>query len=69
MDRLSDVEIPRDTGDFRLMRREVVEVLNAMPEHHRFIRGMVAWIGGRQVPIFYERDPRLAGESKLLCGA
>jgi glycosyltransferase involved in cell wall biosynthesis len=64
VDRLSDVSIPRDTGDFRLMRREVVEVLTAMPEHHRFIRGMVAWIGGRQVPILYDRDPRFAGESK-----
>ncbi|UYN93434.1 MAG: glycosyltransferase family 2 protein [Enhydrobacter sp.] len=62
--RLTDVDIPNDTGDFRLMTRRVLDLLLAMPERHRFVRGMVAWIGGRQVPILYDRKPRLAGESK-----
>jgi dolichol-phosphate mannosyltransferase len=61
---LSDVDIPVDTGDFRLMRRHVVTILNQMPERQRFIRGMVAWTGGCQVPFFYDRDPRYAGDSK-----
>jgi dolichol-phosphate mannosyltransferase len=58
------VEIPRDTGDFRLIRRSVVDALNGMPEQHRFIRGMVAWLGFTQVPIFYKREPRYAGVTK-----
>jgi dolichol-phosphate mannosyltransferase len=61
---LSDVDIPVDTGDFRLMRRHVVAILNQMPERQRFIRGMVAWTGGKQIPIRYARDPRYAGETK-----
>ena len=56
--------IPEDTGDFRLMSARVVETLLAMPERHRFIRGMVSWIGGHQVPIYYERDARARGISK-----
>jgi len=62
--RMTDVAIPTDAGDFRLMTRRVVDLLAAMPERHRFIRGMVAWIGGKQVPILYDRKPRAAGESK-----
>ncbi|MCW5736226.1 MAG: glycosyltransferase family 2 protein [Enhydrobacter sp.] len=62
--RMSDVEIPPDTGDFRLVTRRVLDMLLAMPERHRFIRGMVAWVGGRQEPIAYDRAPRAAGESK-----
>ncbi len=61
---LSDVDIPVDTGDFRLMRRHVVDILNQMPERQRFIRGMIAWTGGRQVPLSYARDSRYAGETK-----
>jgi polyisoprenyl-phosphate glycosyltransferase len=61
LSRLSDVPIPLDAGDFRLMRREVLEVLLAMPEQHRFIRGMVAWAGFNQVGIPYARRPRAAG--------
>jgi polyisoprenyl-phosphate glycosyltransferase len=60
---LSDVDIPRDVGDFRLMNRRTVERLNAMPEQDRFIRGMVAWLGGRQTEILYDREPRAAGET------
>ena len=61
---LSDVNIPLDTGDFRLMRRKVVDYLNAMPEEDRFIRGMVSWLGFRQVKFTYERAERFAGKTK-----
>jgi glycosyltransferase involved in cell wall biosynthesis len=61
---LTTVPIPQDTGDFRLMRRRVVEVLLAMPERQRFIRGMVSWIGGRQTALPYERNARFAGTTK-----
>jgi glycosyltransferase involved in cell wall biosynthesis len=61
---LSEVSIPLDTGDFRLMDRQVVDQLIAMPEKARFIRGMVSWIGFRQTSVLYERSPRFAGESK-----
>jgi polyisoprenyl-phosphate glycosyltransferase len=61
---LSDVNIPVDTGDFRLLDRKVVEVLKKMPERDRFIRGMVAWVGFKQFALQYDRDERLLGESK-----
>ena len=64
INRLSDTRIPVDTGDFRLMDRKVVDVLLAMPERGRFLRGMVSWIGFRQVAVPYHRAPRPAGESK-----
>ena len=60
----TEVDIPLDAGDFRLISRRALDVLLAMPEQARFIRGMVAWIGFRQVPILYNRDERFAGESK-----
>ena len=60
---VSEVDIPRDTGDFRLMTRSVLDALNAMPENDRFIRGMVSWLGFNQKPIHYNRDPRFAGET------
>ncbi len=61
--KLSDVDIPTDTGDFRLLSRRIVDRLNAMPEQDRFLRGMVAWLGGSQTEILYDRDPRFAGET------
>jgi dolichol-phosphate mannosyltransferase len=61
---LSDVDIPADTGDFRLMTRRSLDILNSMPEQSRFVRGMVSWIGLRQVPLLYDRDARFAGETK-----
>lgn len=64
LDRMVDIKIPTDTGDFRLMSRRAVDILNGMPEHHRFIRGMVSWIGLRQDAVRYERAPRFAGETK-----
>jgi dolichol-phosphate mannosyltransferase len=60
----TDVDIPLDAGDFRLISRRALDVLLAMPEQARFIRGMVAWIGFRQAPILYNRDERFAGDSK-----
>jgi dolichol-phosphate mannosyltransferase len=61
---LSDTEIPRDTGDFRLVSRRVIDVLNQMPERDRFIRGLIAWIGFKQVPFYYDKAQRFAGETK-----
>lgn len=61
---MSEVDIPLDTGDFRLMDRKVVNELNAMNENHRFIRGMVSWIGFRQTALSYDRDKRFDGETK-----
>ena len=63
LSRMVDVSIPRDTGDFRLMTHRVVAHFNAMPERFRFVRGMVGWLGFRQVAIQYERDRRFAGET------
>jgi glycosyltransferase involved in cell wall biosynthesis len=59
-----DVDIPADTGDFRLMTRRSLDVLNSMPEQSRFVRGLVSWIGLKQVPLLYDREPRFAGETK-----
>jgi dolichol-phosphate mannosyltransferase len=64
LQRLTDAPIPADTGDFRLMTRQVLDVLLSMPEQHRFVRGMVAWIGFRQTAVPYRRDPRFAGTTK-----
>ncbi|MDJ0510718.1 MAG: glycosyltransferase family 2 protein [Crocosphaera sp.] len=64
MNHLSDVAIPLDTGDFRLMDRRVVEALKMMPERDRFLRGMVSWVGFRQIAVPYQRSPRFAGVSK-----
>ncbi len=61
---ITDVKIPMDTGDFRLMDRKVVNVLNKMREHHRFLRGMSAWVGFRQTGVEYRRAARYAGETK-----
>jgi polyisoprenyl-phosphate glycosyltransferase len=64
INRMSETKMPLDTGDFRLMDRRVVDALLAMPERDRFLRGMVSWVGFRQVAVPYERAPRLAGTSK-----
>jgi len=60
---LTDTPIPTDTGDFRLVTRRVVEQFLAMPERHRFVRGMISWLGFKQLPFPYERHPRAAGET------
>jgi len=68
LNKLAEVDIPRDTGDFRLMSRRTVDRLNAMPERDRFIRGMVAWLGGRQTELLYDRDARHAGVTNYTLG-
>jgi dolichol-phosphate mannosyltransferase len=62
--RITDVKIPMDTGDFRLLDRKVVEVLKKMRERHRFPRGMAAWVGFRQIGVEYQRAVRFSGETK-----
>lgn len=62
--RITEVEIPMDTGDFRLMDRKVVDAMKSMTERHRFIRGMTSWVGFRQTGVQYVREERFAGETK-----
>jgi len=64
LDRLADRPVPLDVGDFRLISRRVCDLVVSMPERRRFIRGMVSWAGYRQEAVFYDRDPRFAGETK-----
>jgi len=66
--RLVPFEIPLDSGDFCLMDRRVVDVMKAMPERNRFVRGLRAWTGFRQTGMSYERNARLAGQSKYNLG-
>jgi dolichol-phosphate mannosyltransferase len=68
LSRATEIEIPLDTGDFRLMSRRALEAFLAMPEQARFIRGMVSWIGFRQVPLAYDREQRFAGSTKYPFG-
>jgi polyisoprenyl-phosphate glycosyltransferase len=62
--RITDVKIPLDTGDFRLIDRKVVNVMNGMREKHRFLRGMGAWVGFKQIGVEYKRAARYSGETK-----
>jgi glycosyltransferase involved in cell wall biosynthesis len=64
INRITDVNIPVDTGDFRLLDREAADALCQMRERHRFPRGMAAWIGFRQIGVPYDREPRFAGKTK-----
>ena len=64
LDRLTDIDIPANVGDFRLVNRRVLDALLAMPEQHRFVRGLVSWLGFRQVALPYVRHARFAGETK-----
>lgn len=66
--RLSETDMPVDTGDFRLMDRAVVEAIVSMPERDRFLRGMVSWVGFRQIGVAYRRAPRHAGTTKYPVG-
>jgi dolichol-phosphate mannosyltransferase len=61
---MSNIEIPKDTGDFRLADRKVVDVINSLPEHDKFLRGLFSWVGFKQTPIEYERKERFAGKTK-----
>lgn len=65
MSRLSRVEIPRDTGDFRLMSRRALDALLQLRERHRFMKGLFAWVGYPSTAVRYERDPRAAGQTKF----
>jgi glycosyltransferase involved in cell wall biosynthesis len=60
----TNIQIPYDTGDFRLIDRKVVDILKSMPEKSRYLRGMISWIGFSQIAIHYQRQGRFAGESK-----
>ncbi len=62
--RITDINLPMDAGDFRLLDRKVVDVMGGMREKHRFLRGMSVWVGFRQTGVEYERAERLAGETK-----
>jgi dolichol-phosphate mannosyltransferase len=64
INRLAERPIPVDTGDFRLLSRKALDALKSMPEYHRFVRGMVSWVGLSQVALPYTRQPRQAGQSK-----
>lgn len=64
LNRMSPVQIPVDTGDFRLMSRRAIDALSSMPERARYVRGMVAWLGFRQIGVVFDRDARHAGETK-----
>ncbi len=64
LNKLSDVEIPKDTGDFRLVDRKVVDTINNLPEHNKFLRGLFSWVGFKTVPFEYERNERAAGKTK-----
>ncbi len=61
---LSETEIPKDTGDFRLVDRRVVDCINLLPEHNKFLRGLFSWVGYKQIPYEYERQERFAGNTK-----
>ena len=61
---LSDVEIPKNTGDFRLVDRKVVDTINSLPEHNKFLRGLFSWVGYKQYAFEYERKERFAGKTK-----
>jgi polyisoprenyl-phosphate glycosyltransferase len=65
LQRISGIDIPPDTGDFRLLSRRAVDALGTLRERHRFLRGMSRWIGFRQVAVPFARDPRFAGETKF----
>lgn len=60
---MSDIPIPEDTGDFRLLSRPVLEALSKLPERRRFMKGLFAWVGFRTVAVYYHRDPRLSGST------
>ncbi len=61
---LSDVDIPKDTGDFRVIDRKVVDTINSLPEHNKFLRGLFSWVGYKQYAFEYERQERFAGKTK-----
>ena len=68
MNRMSEVNFPLDTGDFRLIDRKVINAFNQLHERGKYIRGLISWVGFHQVPFYYEREARIAGETKYPLG-
>lgn len=68
MNRMSEVHFPLDTGDFRLIDRKVINAFNRLHERGKYIRGLISWVGYKQVPFYYEREARIAGETKYPIG-
>lgn len=64
LNKLSEVEIPKNTGDFRLVDRKIVDIINELPEHNKFLRGLFSWVGFKQTAYEYERKKRFAGKTK-----
>ncbi len=64
LNNLSDVKFPVDTGDFRLIDRKIIDIFNRMEEKNKYIRGIISWMGYKQLPCYYDRDERFAGETK-----
>ena len=64
LENMADISIPRNTGDFRLLARPVVDALKRMPERTRFMKGLFAWVGFKQATVLYDRHPRYAGQTK-----
>ena len=64
LNKLSDIEIPKDTGEFRVIDRKVVDTINKLPEHNKFLRGLFSYTGYKQIAYLYEREPRHAGKTK-----
>jgi predicted glycosyltransferase len=64
LNKLSEIEIPKDTGDFRLVDRKVIDVIATLPEHNKFLRGLFSWVGFNQYPYEYNRVNRVAGKTK-----
>lgn len=61
---ISEIKIPEDTGDFRLADRKIINIINELPEHNKYLRGLFSWVGFKQAPIEYERQERFAGKTK-----
>lgn len=64
LDKMSDVDIPKDVGDFRLIDKKVKDALLTVPEHNRYVRGIISWLGFKQTAVEFERHARFAGETK-----
>lgn len=64
LNKLSEIQIPRNTGDFRLLDRRVIQALRLLPEHGRFMKGLFSWVGFRQTMLLYDRHPRCSGKTK-----
>jgi dolichol-phosphate mannosyltransferase len=64
INRLSEVPLPVDTGDFRVIDRRIIDAFNALSENNKYIRGLISWLGFKQIPFYYDRDPRFAGSPK-----